>query len=834
MKTRVPLPIDAQLEEITDAVRLHGAVVLLAPPGAGKTTRVPPTLLDAGLFGEETILVLQPRRVAARTTARRIASERGEEIGETIGYRVRFENKVSARTRVEVVTEGLLTRRLQRDPFLEGIGCVIFDEFHERSLNADLALALVREIQRDVRPELKIVVMSATLDPGPVSAWLQAPTISVPGRTFPVEITYDPSPSKQRTPERVSAAIRQALKEHSLGHVLAFLPGVGEINRCLDLLGTLDDIDVMPLHGRLSARDQDRVFTQSKRRKVILSTNIAETSVTIDGVRVVIDSGLERQPRFDRAIGLERLETVHISRASADQRAGRAGRTAPGVCRRLWTESAHRGLAPSTRPEVHRVDLSRTFLEVQAWGTTPEEFDWFEAPPIEVLNLARDLLQTLGAIDNSGITQLGRQMVDLPLPPRISRVLLSAINTEELTTVASIAALVTERDLFFETPDLTGESDLALRLDALNAHLQGRRQRGVSQRAADNLIRVRDQLLRSLGVKPQRGALATTIDDATPHLLMAFPDRVAQRRQANSERFLLANGQGARLSPRSVVRRADTILAVSIRGAIRGERAEHVIDLATSIDPALLDTKEDDELTWDAERESVRRARVQRFGALVLGKVPASGPAVPEDVGAVLAAEACKDPEHAFGLDKRPGLRSFVDRVEWLRAERPSLDLPNFDLFAPSEYPTQELLALCVNGRSFGDLRGMDVLGYLKGLMGYGLCAEVDRLAPERITLPDGTEKRLQYRQDGPPILATRFERLFGLNQTPSVAGVPISLHLLAPNMRPVQVTSDLPGFWACTYAEVRKELRGRYPKHPWPEDPMTAKPGIHRRPRRS
>lgn len=866
---RPPLPIDAVLPALIEALRTSGAAVLLAPPGAGKTTRVPPAILDAGLadsaaFPNGRVLVLQPRRVAARAAARRIAAERGGTVGGEIGYRVRFEDRTGPDTRIELLTEGLLTRRLQSDPFLEGVGCVIFDEFHERSLHADLGLALLREVRRDVRPDLRLVVMSATLDPGPIALWLDAPVIRAEGRAFPVEIRYAPLPDDRPLAVRVAAAIRAALAADAAddpggdpgGDVLVFLPGVGEIERTTEALGTLTGplaAEVIPLHGRLSPEAQDRALAPHSGRRVVLATNIAETSITLDGVTTVIDTGLARAPRFDPAIGLERLERVRISRASADQRAGRAGRTRPGRCHRLWTESENRGLLPYDAPEITRVDLTRAVLDVRAWGVDPRTFGWFEPPPRAAIDAAEQLLRSLGALDDRGVTPLGETLLALPVHPRLGRVIIAGHAQRALHAAATAAALAAERDIFTDPPALTADSDLEVRIDALRAADRGRPPRGIDRRALAEVRDVRDQLVRvataTLGPARDHGRdhgrdqsrdhgrdHARTHPDTDPAtlarlLLTGFPDRVALRRAPRSDRFKLASGAGARLAETSAVRDAPLIIAVTLRGARRGERTEHHIDVATALDPAWLPVTEAITTRFDPTREAVIQTRTRRYLALVLDEAPAGDAADPEAITDALAHAVAADPRAALQWPDDPATTAYLHRLRWLAQTRPALNLPTWPELEPHAPPSPFIRALCAGRKSFAELRRIALVPLLDGHLPHPARQTLAREAPPRLTLPDGTQAAIEYTPGQPPVLATRFERLFGLADTPTIAGIPVMLHLLAPNQRPVQITSDLRSFWYTTYAQVRRELRGRYPKHPWPEDPWTAQPGIKRRP---
>ncbi len=828
-RERPRLPVDEALPAVLDALRRDGAVVVVAPPGAGKTTRVPPAVLDAGLAGAGKVVMLQPRRVAARASAARIAAERGVSLGAEVGYRVRFDDRTSATTRIEVLTEGLLTRRLQADPFLEDVGCVVLDELHERSLHADLALAMLAEV-RQARDDLRLVVMSATLDPGPVADFLGCAVVEAAGRAYPVEVAYDPAPLDGRPAERAAAAALQALRDTADGHVLVFLPGVGEIERAAErLVGA--PAQVLPLHGSLSADAQDRALAPSADRKIVLATNIAETSVTLEGVRVVVDTGLARVPRFDPAIGLTRLELGRISRASAEQRAGRAGRTGPGRCRRLWTEAEHRGLLDFEAPEIRRVDLSGAALEVLGWGAEPTTFGWFEAPPPAALAHADAVLRQVGARDDAGLTALGRTLLRLPLSPRLARVVVAGHAAGHQTAAATVAALAAERDLYRDPPDHVGDSDLTLRLDALAAHARGRTPPGVSRRAAAQVAKARDQLVRvAIGALGRPSADAPADEVTLARLLLAgFPDRVGRRRAPNGQRFRLASGAGARLDERSAVRHAELIVAVTLDGARRGERAEHRVRIATAIDAADLPTTTAVETRFDPEREAVTQVQVTRYLGLVLAEVPAGRAADAAQVARTLAEAVAVDPPRALALGADAA--AFVDRLRWLAAADPTLDLPTLPELQPGAEVSPLLEALCHGHRSFAGLRRLDLLRWLQGWLGHAVVQTADRLAPTHLPLPDGTRGRLTYTPGEPPVLAAQLQRLFGLTETPRVAGgkAPVLLHLLAPNQRPTQITADLASFWANGYPEVRKQLRGRYPKHRWPEDPLTAEPGVRR-----
>ena len=835
-----PYPVDGLVEPLAAALQTVGVAVVVAPPGTGKSTRLPLALLRAGVLGNGRLVMLQPRRVAARAVARRLAAQDGTRLGDRVGYRIRFEDCTGPATRIEVVTEGLLTRRLQSDPFLEGVACVVLDEFHERSLHADLALALLAEVRREVRPDLKLLVMSATLDPGPVARFLgDAPVLRAEGRVHPVDLVYERESSTEPPWPRAARAVQRCLSDEATGHVLVFLPGKGEIAAVQGELGDLGpDVEVLPLHGGLPGEAQDRALAPPARpgvRKVVLATNIAETSVTIEGVTAVVDTGLARVPRFEPRLGLERLERVRISQAAADQRAGRAGRTGPGRCLRLWTALEHHALPPADVPELQRADLTRTVLELRGWGADPHRFPFFEAPATEALDQADALLRRLGAIDAHGLTSFGRAALAMPVHPRLAAVVAEGHRRAVLATVCTAAALLNERDIVRSPPDVVADSDLALRLDALEDAARGGfrpevcRRWGLDPGAAREAVRARDQLLdvarRALGpspavVRPE----AEPVDVAVLRSLLAgFGDRVAQRRTPRGSKFKLAGGGGAVLAPGSVVREAALVLAVGLDAAAHGTGGEHRIQIASAVDPAWLPVTRAVETRWDAEREAVVQARVDRYLTLTLGEHPAGDAADPEAAAEVLAREAARRPDRAFDAET---VGPFLARLRFLVTHLPELGLPDpAALDTPSEAPPPWLAALCVGRRSFADLRRADVPAFLRGTLTATQAAAMDRHAPERIALPNGRSGRVTYVPGEPPVLAAKIQWFFGLDRTPTVADgrVRVRLHLLAPNGRPAQVTQDLEGFWRGSWSLVRKELRGRYPKHAWPEDPSAA-----------
>lgn len=819
--------------------------MLRAPPGAGKTTRVPPAVLDAGLAERGKILVLQPRRVAARATAARMASERETRLGEEVGYQVRFDARTGPRTKIEVITEGILLRMLHEQPFLEGIEAVIFDEFHERSLSSDLALGMVRQIQQSVRPDLKVLVMSATLAAQPIAAYLGGcPVVESAGRMFPVAIRYLPGLDKRPLEESALAGVEHVLKE-SRGDVLVFLPGVGEIRKTaarLERLAEEQDLAVMELYGDLPAEQQDAVLAPGLRRKVILSTNVAETSLTIEGVTAVVDSGLARIQRHDEQTGLDRLELAPISKASADQRAGRAGRTQSGVCLRLWPEAAHRHRAEYETPEIHRVDLAGAVLQLAAW-IEPDfrSFPWFDAPEPGALARAESLLTMLGALHDGKITRLGTDLAALPVHPRIARLLVEGRRLGAAEETALLAAMLSERDPFFRgggpqrrSASHTSQSDV---LDRLHA-LQDFEDRGIADSAvgsinrqgAKQIFKVREQLLsltERIGKKSKSNEGSSSSDDAVlKSLLAAYPDRVARRRETGSKRAVMVGGRGVKLADESAVLEAELFVCVQVDGA----GAEGLVRQASGVrrewlSAELLQTET--LVEFDEQRETVTANKQTTWNSLLLEESQAALPAG-EKVEALLASAAAERLEKVLPKDNED-FAQFVTRVQCLAAWRPDWNLPPLD-----DAALRELLPMLVSGcRSFADLRKAAWLHAAKSLFTYPQLQLIEREAPERIEVPSGSNITVQYEAGRPPILAVRIQEVFGLLDTPRLAGgkIPVLMHLLAPNMRVAQVTDDLRSFWTNTYTLVRKDLRNRYPKHSWPENPFTAEP--QRRPQR-
>lgn len=842
------LPIDEVMPAILAAMRRSRNLVLRAPPGAGKTTRVGPAMLDAGLVGpKEKILMLEPRRVAARAAARRIAEERGGRVGDEIGYQVRFDDKTSAKTRFVILTEGLLTKKLESDQTLDGVGAVLLDEFHERSVHADLALAFLREVQETLRPELRIVVMSATLEAEPIARFLGgAEVVDTPGRIFPVKTSFLDAPDERWVDERVVSGVRRALAEDDDGgDILIFLPGVGEIRRSQEALERVfeDRFLLCPLYGDLSPEDQDRALRPGKKRKLVLATNVAETSLTIEGVTTVVDTGLVKRVFHDPARGIDRLETGRISRASADQRRGRAGRTGPGRCFRLWTESEDRRLVPHDEPELMRIDLAPVLIDVLAWGARdPAEFQWFEAPPRASLERALQVLRSLGAVEPAGfrLTDEGERLRRFPLHPRLATVLVRAHELGVASEAALVCALLGERDLVRRSKDPSRASveaegpsdplhrrDLYLELESsgFSRSLAGRLNLdlGAARAVRDVERRLWELVRRELGQPP---AASGDVEHLVQRALLAgFPDRVAKRREPGSNRLLMASGRGGELARESVVRSAPLMVAVEVDDSTRAGAADTLVRQASAVEEEWLEdtgeVKEGSRVRWNEAREAAEAVIERRYGALVLSE-RRDPEGDPEALAALLAEHAAPKLLELLGEDAHQVLL----RLELIRRHVPDLGLESIDL--------ETLLPrLCLGLKTIAELRKLDFVAAIKDAVGYATWQRIERLAPERIGVPSGSQIRLRYEHEGPPVLSVRLQEVFGLEKTPRVADgrVAVKLELLAPNMRPVQVTQDLESFWARTYAEVRKDLRARYPRHSWPEDGRTATP--ERRPAR-
>ncbi|MBI5558698.1 MAG: ATP-dependent helicase HrpB [Deltaproteobacteria bacterium] len=823
------LAIAPALPELRQALGA-GCAVLAAPPGSGKTTGAPLALLDEPWLAGRKILMLQPRRLAARGAAARMASLLGEQVGETVGFQIRFERRIDRATRIEVLTEGILTRRLQSDQELAEVGLVIFDEFHERSIHADLGLALCLDL-RELREDLRLLVMSATLDTGPVAALLgNVPVITGHGRSFPVEIDY----LDREPPGRVAAVtgqgIRRVLAEKK-GDILAFLPGSGEIREVREQLEQGKDAGtvILPLFGNLSQQDQDRAILPDPggRRRVVLATSIAETSLTIEGIENVVDSGWSRLPRFQPASGLSRLETVRVSRAAARQRTGRAGRLGPGYCLRLWTRHLHHGLAPFHPPEICAADLAPLALELALWGAhDAHQLRWLDPPPEASYETARQLLISLGAVDAAGrITPTGRQLAALPLHPRLAHMLIKAAEMGQLALACDVAALVSERDIRSRGGgESTADLQERLRLLALYrragaAALQREGGDAGGCRLVDTLS---GQWRRMLTNNSQSG-----YDDDKTGLILAFayPDRIAVRRPGQRERYQLAGGRGGYLPPNDPLS-AFEYLAVAQLDA--GQK-EGRIFLAAAVDlaelrasqPALCRLRED--VDWDPRQQRVMALRRQYLGKLVVSEQPLARPDAEQVVQAMLTGIK------QMGLDCLPWssqARQIQARLRCLREWQPEEQWPLLDdahLLADLNWLAPYLTGITRREQ----LRQLDLAAIFRNMLDWRKQQELEHAAPERLQVPSGSRIRIDYHPGEAPVLAVRLQEMFGLEQTPTVCHgrVKIVLHLLSPAQRPIQVTSDLAGFWQRSYPEVKKELKGRYPKHSWPDDPLTALP---------
>jgi ATP-dependent helicase HrpB len=855
-----PLPIDAVLDELAGALANTNAAVLVAPPGAGKTTRVPLALLDAPWLGTKKIIMLEPRRIAARASAERMAKSLGEPVGQTVGYRVRFGSKVSRATRIEVVTEGIFSRQILDDPELSGVAAVLFDEFHERSLDADIGLALARDAQTGLREDLRILVMSATLDGARVAKLLgEAPVISSEGRAFPVETRYLGRKADAPLERQMADAIAMALRADP-GSVLAFLPGAAEIRRTQNFLAERvhdASVEIVPLFGALDASVQDRAIAPAPKgqRKVVLATSIAETSLTIEGVRIVVDSGVARVPRYEPDIGLTRLETVRASRAAVDQRRGRAGRTEPGVCYRLWDEPQTASLAAYTQPEILSADLSSLVLDLAQWGVSdPASLAFLDPPPAPALKEARSLLCELGALDGDGrITAEGNSLRALALPPRLARMIVDSHRLGAGEEAAEIAAILTERGL-------GGDSvDLEYRLDQFRRDRSQRATsaRSLARRWASQVASEESGKIKAAGAASSRGTALSSPSsqggggqkgsaqnrrDYQPQaagelttgimLAFAFPDRVARNRGNGS--FVLANGRGAAVEQTSALARAPYIAVAELTGTAAQGRILLAAPIAQAdIEQHFADEIETaDEISFDRNAMALRARRKRTLHAITLSEAPMALTPSAE------TARVLADGLIAAGVERLPWskpLKQWRDRVMFLRkAEGDAsqwLDLSDDALAAQRE---AWLVPALYDKTSLKDLSAGDLSDALMTLLPWELRARLEREAPTHFEAPTGTQLAIDYEAEQGPTIAVRLQELFGLTAHPSIAkgAVPLVLELLSPAHRPVQVTRDLPGFWRGSYAAVRSDLRGRYPRHPWPEDPASAMPTRRVKPR--
>ncbi|WP_172296381.1 ATP-dependent helicase HrpB [Pseudoruegeria sp. HB172150] len=803
--TTSELPIEEALPRLLDALKAQGRAVLQAPPGAGKTTRVPLALLEAGLPAKGRIVMLEPRRLAARGAAVRMAEVLGEETGQTVGYRMRGDTKVTKATRIEVVTEGILTRILQSDPELSGIGALIFDEFHERSLNADVGLALAWEVRAALRPDLIVLAMSATLDAEPVARMLDAPVITSEGRSYKVDIRWleRPAAKDARFEASVAGLIEQAAAETE-GGILAFLPGEGEIQRVASALdGRLPGVTMQPLYGALPfSAQRAAVAPLAKGRKLVLATSIAETALTIQDIRVVVDGGRSRRARFDPGRGMTRLVTERVTRAEATQRAGRAGRVAPGVSYRLWTKGEEGGLLPFPPPEISTADLCGLALELALWGVQGvDDLALLTAPPQGALDEARTLLAALGAMDTSGhITEHGRALAALPLHPRLAHMLLFAGSG-----AVELASLLNDRD------PLRGEGvDLLLRLAALK--------RPKGKPALERIAAEAKRLRRLANDTPDKG-LSPSVQAA-----LAYPDRIGLRRPGDAPRWVLSCGTGAEMDPGDALAGSRLIVAIDLSGGGREAKIRQAVALTEAELRGLYADRIEwhDICRWSKRHRRVETRRQERFGALVLDDRIWKNP--PASAYATALLDAVRD----LGLPWNDRARRLQARIELLRSQ--GMDLPDCSGDGLTAALDDWLLPHLAGRKS---LEGLDISDALKARLDWSQQQELDRLAPPDFETPLGRKLPIDY-GGGTPEIAVRLQEMFGVREHPVIGPqwLPLKITLLSPARRPVQVTTDLPGFWATSYADVRKDMRGQYPKHPWPEDPTQADPTLRAKPR--
>ena len=831
------LPIETILPELQQSLDVAPVLLLTAQPGAGKTTRVPLALLDAAWLTGRKIIMLEPRRLAARAAAHRMASGRREAVGQTVGYRIRLDTKVGPATKIEVVTEGILTRLLQQDPSLSDYGLVIFDEFHERSLHADVGLALCLEAQRLFRPDLRLLIMSATLETDRLAATLDGTAVlRCDGQAFPVETRYLGTPRTVRLEDTVVDTIRQVLATES-GSLLVFLPGMAEIRRVergLHERGLPSSVLLAPLHGELPQAQQDQAIQPAPAglRKVVLATSIAETSLTIEGIRVVIDSGLMRVPRFDPNRGLTRLDTLRVTHDSADQRRGRAGRLEPGLCYRLWTAAEHQSLLPSRAPEIMEADLTGLRLDLAHWGVDdPHSLRWLDRPPDASLRHAEDLLVRLGALDaQHRITPHGRHMASLPLHPRLAHMIVQAIPLGLGTLACHVAALLSERDLLRSK---TGRPspDFRLRVDTLRHTSPGQETDGTDRGAVRRIHELAAAWTKIFGLPSLEQPAAESVGLL---LALAYPDRIAQRLPGAKRRYRLANGQGACFPEPHALAQEPWLAIAELHDADQWAR----ITLAAPLTVEQLEqqfgeqVQQVDSIRWDASTQTVIARRQRCLGAIILSDRGLPSPA-PEQITAALLTGVRLAGLSALGWT--PELMQWRARVGLLRrvfgTEAGWPDVTDAGLLDRLE----EWLSPAIKGlTSLAQVVRIDLAAALEQLLTWKQRQELDRLAPTHLTVPTGSRIRLDYTNGDCPVLAVKLQELFGCRESPRVADgrVPVVIHLLSPAGRPVQVTQDLARFWSTSYFEVRKELRGRYPKHPWPDDPLTAPPTRRTKPR--
>ncbi len=845
-----PLPIDAQLAEICDRVIDNPITIVEAPPGSGKTTRVAPTLMNLPMFAQGKMYLLQPRRIAAKSVAERIAWEQGSRLGQRIGYQVRFDSQVSSDTQLIVATEGILLRRLQEDAALSNTQVVLFDEFHERSLDSDLLLGMLRRVQQALRDDLKIVIMSATID----ARWIQsqlggAPVVRVESPNFPVTIRYCVAKPEENMVDRMIETIRDAADQQN-GDILAFLPGMGEIQRCYHALTQSrlsKDCEVMQLFGGMPLEEQAKAIESSSNRRIVLSTNVAETSLTIEGIRIVVDSGLARVMRFSPDVGLDRLSLENISQASATQRAGRAGRVAPGMCYRLWSEASERARSPFLEPEIRRVDIVSAVLQLYAWGEgDSQDFPWLEQPRPDSVSKAKSLLIQLGAIQDGKITAIGKAMSRLPTHPRLARIVIASFEAGCLDRICMLAAMLAERDPFDRREQRSQplqkgsmqthsakrwDSDCVERLIAMEHFLEG----GPSETPFGALHRngvrslinaaqqLQDQCTSALkGTRILRERQRTDQPESIMKaMLFGYPDRVAKRRSVGKPQGLMVGGKGVVISPQSGVTESDLFLCIELDAGA----GDALVRQASRIDQDWLPREQvttHDELFFHPSQKQVVARRQVRWLDLVLNETP-TAISNSEQCAAILYQVAIKNWEQAFPVDDER-VQGLVDRVNCLRQWLPSLELPELG----GTFLQDIALELCKNRRSLNELREAPWIDWIQSRFTSSQWQAIEKEAPAKIQVPSGSWIKIQYAIGKPPTMAVKIQEVFSMKATPRIAmgRVPVLLHLLSPNMRPQQITDDLASFWANGYPIVKKELKRRYPKHSWPDDPTTAAPG--------
>jgi len=823
-----PLPIDQVIPEAIAALRDHRGLVLSAPPGTGKTTRFPVRLLEEPWLTQR-ILLVEPRRVASRAAARRIAMERESPLGGEVGYHVRLDRKVSRDTRLIALTPGILLRQLMDDPFLEGVSCVLFDEAHERGLDSDLALAMVALARNTVRPDLAVGILSATLETERFSKWLGAPVIQAKAPIYPVDLRYSVLQKDRPWLDQVARQVRYIVGETS-GDVLVFLPGVGEIQRLGRILGDLPGMDILELHGELDPEKQDLALAKGSRRRIVLATNVAESSVTVDGVSVVVDTGSARTLVHDPSTGLDRLELGEISRASADQRAGRAGRQGPGICLRLWSLENHKSRFERTAPEILKLDLSGALLSLLQWNGCPvSELPWLEPPTAASLSRAQTTLESLGAIKDNQLTPLGSRMASIPMDPRLARMLLEAQRLGVAAEGAIAAALLTERNPFGRLP--REGIDFFQEVDTLRlwAGMEGAADHGLdlNNRDAQYLDRIAGMFLNQAGISPNGSPENENWEEGLARAMIAgFPDRVAKLRDGGRKRALMVGGRSIRLEV-DLPGRGELFLAMELDDSQAESRARKFLPIDPSWLPQGL-LSESIQTGWNADKTEILAQKQFRFLDLVL-KEHQVRPDVPETVARLLAERAWEKRSEVLPSAESPA-GQFLLRLAVLAGSCPELDLPAF-----GDEILQECLFEVARGcKNLEQIREGDWLEAFRSRLDWKQKQAVDDEAPGRLDLPNGRTASIVYEEGRPPVLGVRIQDLFGWDETPRIAKkrVKLLLHLLAPSGRAQQITDDLPGFWRGSYALVRKEMKGRYPKHPWPEEPWKADPVIRRGPR--